>query len=305
VVGDMEVTALLTFLGILASLLLPPFLDGLESKLRARVEGRLGPPIMQTYVDLIKLFKKDSIVPPIASRLFLVAPTLSIAGLVLAMAIKPYAIENPFGFSGDIILYAYLISASSIVLALGGASSGSPLTAIGAGREFSMLIVRESMLAIIISSLILSSGTSSLSELALKLPFNVSTFLATISLVIYSLLEGYRKPFDIIISDYDLAGGFLAEYSGPLLALSKYAIMLRRFAVSLLVGSVAFEGYIKTMYQPELAMPTFVSLVSLYYVITGFLTHATARLSMSNSLKVSLIMQSIPAASLVLAIMRW
>jgi len=301
----MEVTALLTFLGILASLLLPPFLDGLESKLRARVEGRLGPPIMQTYVDLIKLFKKDSIVPPIASRLFLVAPTLSIAGLVLAMAIKPYAIENPFGFSGDIILYAYLISASSIVLALGGASSGSPLTAIGAGREFSMLIVRESMLAIIISSLILSSGTSSLSELALKLPFNVSTFLATISLVIYSLLEGYRKPFDIIISDYDLAGGFLAEYSGPLLALSKYAIMLRRFAVSLLVGSVAFEGYIKTMYQPELAMPTFVSLVSLYYVITGFLTHATARLSMSNSLKVSLIMQSIPAASLVLAIMRW
>ena len=115
----------------------------------ARVQWRVGPPLLQPFYDLAKLFSKEAIVPDGARRTgFLLAPLLGLTGAVVAVALiwlanLAAAGSSSGGFVGDLIVILYVLTIPAVALILGAASSGSPHGGVGAAREMKLLISYE------------------------------------------------------------------------------------------------------------------------------------------------------------------
>jgi len=215
---------------VLIITVLIPVLDGIERKfIRARIQSRVGPPILQTYYDLIKLFRKELLVPSTASKLFIIAPMLSFSTSVAALFIIPYTLSNPLSFEGDLILFIYLLIFSSITALLGGLSSGNPFAEVSSSRELSLLMASELLLGLSIAVIALKHSSLSLSKISSTPVITPSTVLAYITLLYYAFIKSARTPYDIAEAEPEIASGYLIEYSGPLLAFAILGNLVRRY----------------------------------------------------------------------------
>ena len=138
----------LAFFGIVFGLLY----KGIDRKLSAHMQGRIGPPIRQPFRDVVKLFTKENIVPENAiSWIFNLAPLLGLVAVISILLYLPIGGFIPlFSASGDLILILYLLIIPSLAMVIGGFSSGSPYATVGAQREMATMIAYEFPLAIII-----------------------------------------------------------------------------------------------------------------------------------------------------------
>jgi len=217
---------------------------GIDRKIAAHMQGRIGPPIRQPFRDVVKLFTKENIVPENAIPwVFNLVPLL---GLVAAISILLYlplggflplmtwmSPEGNLISGGDVILILYLLIMPSLAMVIGGFSSGSPYAIVGAQREMATMIAYEFPLAIIIiafATRLIQTGTVTnvfaLSTIAGTPVWGVVGPLGFIGLLIllFVLLlvtpaELSKIPFDSPEAETEIAGGLLAEYSGRNLAM--------------------------------------------------------------------------------------
>lgn len=223
---------------------------GIDRKLAARMQGRIGPPIRQPFLDLGKLLVKETVVPRTAVRwVFNLMPFLA---LVAAGTVLLYLPVGPFrpvlsGY-GDVILVLYLLALPAIAMALGGFASGSPFGVVGAQRELVMLMSYEFPLAVVVVSLAwrlagLGAGPAfSLAALAANPlwaqvgPLGVlGLALLMLALLVVTPAELSKIPFDIPEAETEIAGGLMVEYSGVNLALFYLADALKTVAMAALV----------------------------------------------------------------------
>src|SRR5512143_2129594 len=98
----------LIFIGLLQALLVAlaaPLYSGLARVLRAKMHSRHGPPLLQNYYDLIKLVKRQEILPAQGSLVFRITPYLVVVAALLAAMIIPILItQSPFGWVGDMLV---------------------------------------------------------------------------------------------------------------------------------------------------------------------------------------------------------
>ena len=88
---------------------LPPLLLGVIGKTKALFAGRVGPPFLQPYYDLAKLFQKGSVFSTTTTWVFRAGPVVGLATALLAGLLLPFGgHQAPVSFSGDLILFAYL-----------------------------------------------------------------------------------------------------------------------------------------------------------------------------------------------------
>src|SRR6185312_14733037 len=105
----MEV-ALHTTIHILIALVLPPLLLGVINKTKALFAGRVGPPLLQPYYDLVKLMQKGSVFSTTTTWVFKAGPVVGLVTAALATLLIPLVgAEAPISFTGDLILLAYLL----------------------------------------------------------------------------------------------------------------------------------------------------------------------------------------------------
>ncbi|MBN2065667.1 MAG: NADH-quinone oxidoreductase subunit H [Candidatus Thermoplasmatota archaeon] len=210
------------------------FYKGVDRKLSAHMQGRIGPPIRQPFRDVVKLFTKENIVPENAIPwVFHLAP---LAGLVATISILLYlplgGFEPLLATKGDLILILYLLIIPSLAMVIGGFAAGSPYATIGAQREMATMIAYEFPLAIIIISI-----AWRLSYYGAATPFALSTIASTpvwnivgplgfiglllllLVLIIVTPAELSKIPFDSPEAETEIAGGLLVEYSGRNLAM--------------------------------------------------------------------------------------
>lgn len=204
----------------LAYLLLGPLVGGLmagvDRKLTARLQGRVGPPILQPFFDLRKLLTRrlDPVnrvqVPFIASHLVFAAMT----GVLIFMG-------------GDLLLIIFVLTLAGIFLILAAYSTGSPYGKIGADRELVLMMAYEPMVILSLVGLfrvtrafdfwgIAASGK----PLALMLPGIFAGF----CLVLVMKLR--KSPYDISTSHHahqELVKGLTADLGGPALGLVELA----------------------------------------------------------------------------------
>jgi len=225
----------ISFVGMFFGLLF----KGVDRKLAAHMQGRIGPPVRQPFLDVRKLFVKENIIPDNAIEwVFNLTP---IVGLVAALTILLYL---PFGgfpalfdgllvAKGDLLLILYLLIVPSLALVIGGFASGSPYATVGAQREMATMIAYEFPLAIIIISIAWRLSIEQGSQYVFALSTLTSVplwgivgpvgFLGVLillfTLVIVTPAELSKIPFDSPEAETEIADGLLVEYSGRNLAM--------------------------------------------------------------------------------------
>jgi formate hydrogenlyase subunit 4 len=209
--------ALFELLQLALLVALAPLLTGLVRKLKARLNARIGPGLLQPYRDLLRLLRKDVVLAPNASWLFRTIPYLVFAAIWLAAAIVPtFATGLALSRTADLIALVALLASARFALALAGMDVGTSFGGIGASRE--MMI-------------------ASLAEPAMLMV----TF--TVSLLIVALAENARIPVDNPATHLELTmvhEAMVLEYSGRHLALIEAAAMVKLLLYISLIAAVFF-----------------------------------------------------------------
>jgi len=223
--------------------------DGIDRKLHARMQRRIGPPIIQPLYDFIKLFSKERIVPVAASsRIFTVSPTFAAAASIMGTSILLANLMLGGSTGGDLIVVLYLLAMSSVLVMVGGSSSGNPYGAVGFSRKMSMLIAYEVPLLLSILSVslkvnslsyydVISVQITAKSMLALTFP---SMAVAATAFLICIPAAADAVPFDVSEAKTEIVYGPLVEYGGPFLALFKLAKSASNLALTLLAATLFF-----------------------------------------------------------------
>lgn len=230
--------------------------NGIDRRLSAKMQARIGPPVRQPFIDLKKLLLKENIVPDSAIKWFFNAmPVLALLGSLLLLLYVPL-----FGFSpllegaGDLILVMYILLIPSLALMLGGFASSSPYASIGAQREAVLVISYEFALAVVAVSIawIYSIALPGINGFSLAVISTnpvwsfldligcIGLILLLVALLMVMPAELGRIPADIAEAKTEIADGILTEYSGVNLALFYLAQFVRTFAFSALVVSLFF-----------------------------------------------------------------
>lgn len=241
----MRVFEYLIFPGLFFSLFIGGVIYWLERKITARFHFRVGPPWYQNFIDILKLFYKETIVPKEVNKfLFIISPIMSMFSMALLSILLGEIFFFNRGFIADIFVILYLLIMPSLFLVLGGLASCNPLALVGALREMKMVIAYEFVFVCsVVISLIKSGGSIMLSEVInsqMSTPhlFSISGIIAFILSIFYFHAKLGIVPFDLAEAEQEIMGGVLVEYSGWLLAFWKISKVLMYYVLSLLLISL-------------------------------------------------------------------
>ena len=288
----------LIFPGFLFCFLAGMLLCGIDRKLVAKMQKRVGPPILQPFYDFFKLCGKETIIPASASKTtFLMAPLVGLAALVVIQLFIPVFSFSAFsGMAGVIvILYLLLIPAMSIIL--GGAASGSPYAGVGLSREMVTIISCELPLVLVLLAVAKTVGSAmgtglcfSLSDIAAYQAMNGSliTKLSMIPAAVAMLLiipgETGNHPFDAAEAETEICEGLLAEYSGAPLGVFKLSHAIKMLTLTSLFVAL-FLGGLGTGIVALDGIILFLLCVVLTAVSISFVHAITARLKIEQIFK--------------------
>jgi len=217
-------------------LLLAPLLTGFVRKIRARLQRRLGPPVLQPYRDLYRLLRKEAVLAENASWLFRVTPYLVFAVTWVAASLVPtFASGLIFSWTADLIAIIALLGSARFFLALAGLDIGTSFGGIGSSREVMIASVAEPAMLLIVFSLALVAGSTQLSNVAEfmaspEVGLRVSLGLALIALIMVGIAENGRIPIDNPATHLELTmvhEAMVLEYSGRHLAMIELAASMK------------------------------------------------------------------------------
>ena len=158
---------LLQLLHMALVLALAPGVTGIVRKLKARLLGRRGPPVIQPYRDLVRLLRKDAVVAHSASWLFRVTPYLVFTAIWLGASLIPTFTTNLLlGPTADLIALVALLGSARFFTALAALDVGTSFGGIGASREMMIASLAEPAMLMVIFTVSLLIGSTSLSVIA-------------------------------------------------------------------------------------------------------------------------------------------
>ncbi len=237
--------------------------SGIDRRLAARMQARIGPPIRQPFTDFRKLLLKENIVPDTAIKwVFNLMPFVALAtSLLLLLYIPVFGLPPLMAGFGDLILIMYLLLIPSLALIIGGFASGSPFASIGAQRETVLVMSYEFALAVVTVSIAWIFATAmpevngfSLITIATVTPWalvgvlgSIGLFLLLLAILMVMPAELGRIPADVPEAKTEIADGLLTEYSGINLALFQLAQYVRTFAFAALVVALFTPWNLSTL----------------------------------------------------------
>ncbi len=212
---------ILIFPGFLFCFLTGMLLCGIDRKLVARMQKRIGPPILQPFYDFFKLLGKETIVPAAANRtVFLLAPLVGLAAQVVLQLFIPVFHFNAFRGVADVIVILYLLLIPALSVILGAASSGSPYAGVGLSREMVTVLSVELPLVLVLLAVAKTVGNALGTGLCFSLTDIVNYQIANGSLLTrLSMLPAAAAMLLIIPGEtgshpFDAAEAFVALFLG-------------------------------------------------------------------------------------------
>ncbi|MEG6506990.1 respiratory chain complex I subunit 1 family protein [Nitratidesulfovibrio sp. 1201_IL3209] len=237
---------LLVFPGGLFALTVGLFLKGLDRRIEARLQRRVGPPLIQPWLDIAKLFTKETVMPASANRAaFLLAPLLGLTGMAVCAALLPVpGVSRGLPAMGDLLVIFYLLPLPAIALMVGGSASSSPFGAMGFSREMTLMFAYEMpLLAVMLAVAMkvgMATGGGAEFSLASIVNYQLSNGQLAFDPVMIPALLAYllflpgtmgTVPFDVPEAETEIIEGPLLEYSGPALAFFHIASALKTVVV--------------------------------------------------------------------------
>jgi len=235
---------------VVLALTMPPLLLGVIGKTKALFAGRVGPPVLQPYYDLIRLVQKGSVFSTTTTWVFRAGPVVGLATAALALMMIPLVgSQTPIpSFTGDLILFAYLLGLGRFFTAAAALDTGSAFEGMGAAREVTFACLAEP--AFFLGLMVLAKLSGSL-QLANMLGGSISDYWisagASLALVLLSwfivlLVENSRIPFDDPNTHLELTmihEVMVLDHSGPALGMILYGAALKLFVFGALIVRLA------------------------------------------------------------------
>jgi len=196
-------------------ILLAPIVGGLvagiDRKVTARMQGRVGPPILQPFYDVGKLFEKENVVVTISQNFWVISYLVFMA------------VSGALFFSGgDFLLVIFAFTLSHIFLVLGAYASNSPYSHVGAERELIQIIAYEPMIILTAVGMYLVTKSFNISDIVASgipiIEFLPGVFIGYLMVLTLKLR---KSPFDLSTSHHahqEIVKGVTTDFSGPNLA---------------------------------------------------------------------------------------
>jgi formate hydrogenlyase subunit 4 len=248
-----------------ASLLaVAPLLRGGIKKMKARMQTRQGPPLLQGYYDLAKLLRKETVRSETASWVYALGPRLYFAAAVAATTLVPVLIAAaPLDGAGGILGFVGILALGRFALAAAALDTGSPFGGMGGSREMTIAALAEPALMLGLFTSALAAGSLDLgavvrSELVPGVLFRPSDILALSGLFLVLIAETGRIPVDNPATHLELTmihEAMVLEYAGPDLALVEWASALKELLyITLLIDLFVPLGIATTIGAASLAI---------------------------------------------------
>ncbi len=266
------------FIFAIAYVLLAPlvggFLEGVDRKISARMQRRVGPPVLQPFYDVRKLLNKQTI-SVMTAQTFLLMTYMVLMILTGTM----------FFYGTDILMCFFVMSTGATFLYFASVVTSSPYSSIGAQRELIQMMAYEPAVLLSCVGFYLAAGTFQVSEIAggdhlsyfLQLPgfFVAFVFILTIKM--------RKSPFDISTSHHahqELIKGVTTEMGSKNLAI---------FQITEWYENVFLMGVIGLFFVNANVYSIIVAIVAilLVYFLEILIDNSSARMKWADMLKLS------------------
>ncbi|WP_138476050.1 NADH-quinone oxidoreductase subunit NuoH [Dyadobacter bucti] len=246
----------------------------LERRMLALWQDRYGPNragpfgLLIVAADTIKLFFKEDWIPPFAEKtIFVIAPAIVAAAVLLSFVVVPFA---PGILVADLnigLLFFLAMSSLGVYsIVLGGWASNNKYSLLGALRGASQMISYEVFMGLSLMGVVMLSGSFRLTDIVMAQKdhwFVVTQPVGFILFLIAGIAETHRLPFDIPEAESELVAGFHSEYSGMKFGMFFIGEYLGITLVSAMVVTIFFGGWLGPFLPPLVwfALKTFVFIV--------------------------------------------
>ena len=207
---------LIALLGTVAFAVLAPvvgcLLAGVDRIVSARMQGRVGPPLLQPYYDVRKLFGKERAAVNGVEHAYVVCAWLfaCVAGGI-------------FFTGGNLLLCIFIVTLSSLFFIMAAYSTRSPYAEVGAARETLQVMAYEPMVLLLAVGFYMAAGSFDVGAvLSLDAPVIGATLLVFLGVLFILTIKLRKSPFDLSMSHHahqEIVRGITTEMSGPTLGL--------------------------------------------------------------------------------------
>lgn len=268
--NGMFISILYAFISLSFATIWGLLLGGIMMKVVARAHGRIGPPIWQPILDIIKNNARRTAITH--GIMYYLGPVFRIAGGMGTFLFIPFIFGSEvfgnFSFAGDLFLVMYFIFFGQLGMALGAGESGHPYSAIGVARGLAQMTAFEVPFALSVISLVIQYDTLNITQIVAAQQGGILNWtlftnpLATIAALISLQGMNMHNPFSIVIAPQEIPIGPPTEYHSNFLGLlqtnrglfniAKLALFMNLFfggATNLLIVIIkTFSIYLLTVF---------------------------------------------------------
>lgn len=242
---------------------------GIDRKLTAKLQGRVGPSLLQPWYDFRKLMSKENIVVNKYQNIYILFYLIFIIASLLMLFLEM-----------DLLMIIFVYTIANVALILGAMSTGSPYSRIGSARETISMLAYEPILVFYIVGMYMLTGSFNISKLnyASK-PLIIYLPLVFISMLFIMSIKFKKSPFDFSTSHHahqELVKGMFTDFSGPTMGMIELAHWYEYLFLS---------GLMFIFWKQNFIIGTIISLFTFIFVIV--LDNITARLSWEWMVKFS------------------
>jgi formate hydrogenlyase subunit 4 len=231
---------------------------GVIGRVKARVAGREGPPLLQPYLDLLRLLGKRTVYSRTTTWVFRAGPVVGLAAVLAAGLLLPLGgPDATISFAGDFVLLAALLGLARFATVLAALDTGSSFEGMGAAREVTFSALAEPALFLGLVSLVRSTGGMELAQLlggGLAASWRAdgpALLLVALAFFVVALAENARIPVDDPATHLELTmihEVMVLDHAGPDLAMIQYGAALKLYlfgalVVELLLGARLLEPW--------------------------------------------------------------
>ncbi len=301
----------------LTIILLAPLMDGIRRRIRARIQRRIGPPIMQTYYDLVKLFRIPPVLPS-KNVLFVSIPYIVFVLTATVSLFIPLPGVESLSMYMDLLSLLYTLLLVAFFTIIAGLAIPNPYSNAGSIREALMITFFELFVALTITSIMVGNGTLNLGLLPSILGeplhyLKLSTLFTALSLLVLGYVEGKYVPYDVAEAETEVLGGSMLEYSGRFYGLILYSLLCKRLILVSLFTSLflvsplihLLSSIINGLLLGIVSYCLFIVFMFVTYIIYSVFDALNPRYRVDHLFKNFLVLSLIPLTGLILGWFGW
>jgi len=270
-----------------AALVLAPLLLGIVNRTKAIFGGRRGQPLLQLYFDLFKLLGKGATYSQTTTWLFSAGPIIGLGAVFVAALLVPLGgVSGSLSFTGDLLLFAYLLAMMRFFTVLAALDTGSSFEGMGASREVLISALAEPGLFLCLATLARQTGSLALSKMLGEittrswLQHGPALALVAAALLVVILAENARIPVDDPNTHLELTmihEVMVLDHGGPDLAFISYGSALKLWVLSAL-----FVGVVVPVRTGQVLVDAAAGLAGMFLlaVVIGVVESTMARLKL-------------------------